>query len=78
MADCETCDASATVEIQFPEVSETWHPYCSGCHEQMSADAAEVNNHELARFGGAFGLVEWNVRHAASPPPDPDTQRGGR
>lgn len=61
--DCEKCGEPADIELQFHLVRpDEWKPYCAGCHEEMKADADEVNEHEMSRFGGAFGLVEWLVR----------------
>lgn len=70
MTECKNCGAAATVELQFHQVSDVWQPYCDGCHEEMKATADEVNQHEMDRFGGAFGLAEWLVRELPKALPD--------
>lgn len=61
--ECHNCGSHAcTVEIQFPVRPDAWLPYCDDCNREMQQTADEVNQHEMDRFGGAYGVVQWLVR----------------
>ena len=61
--ECDRCGGQpCTVEIQFPVRPGVWLPYCDSCHAEMTETSEEVNAHEMARFGGQYGLVEWLIR----------------
>lgn len=56
---CEKCGTETERGVIFTNVSQTVHPICDGCAREHEQTAFEINEHELNRFGGAYGLVTW-------------------
>jgi hypothetical protein len=59
---CTRCGEPATCELRFPAVSDRWATYCDACHQQIAEDCAEVAEHEIEHFGGAFGVPSFESR----------------
>lgn len=61
---CTRCgrDIEDGCELRFPAVSDRWATYCGGCHQQIAEDCAEVAEHEIDHFGGAYGVPSFEAR----------------
>lgn len=66
-ANCERCGEPATCELRFPAVSDRWATYCDACHQQIAEDCAEVAEHEIDHFGGAYGVPSFEARPIREP-----------
>ncbi|MEQ1560395.1 MAG: hypothetical protein ABL933_15850 [Methyloglobulus sp.] len=53
------CGNLATKLVQMHTHQHEPEPICEECAERHEANAAEVNDHEMRNFGGAYGLVSW-------------------
>lgn len=69
---CERCGEKATKNIIYTNISQTEHPICERCAWEHEQTANEINQHEIARFGGAYGLVTFQYTPLHTPP---DTQK---
>lgn len=72
--ECERCGNTATVEHSFPAVDRMhgreakWSPRCNDCSAYEFELANDTNHHEMEKFGGAYGLVEIEVRPIEAAP----------
>ena len=58
------CGDVAVIAIQMTNIqSKNWIPQCERCYQHHLECAQEVNEHEMDRFGGAYGLVTWDERN---------------
>ena len=54
---CRECGAPAVCELRPDNVpSAGWTPFCRACADERHEAAAEVAEHEMEHFGGAYGV----------------------
>lgn len=63
--DCR-CGQKAVVEVQMTTHECEPIPMCDNCFQDHEWKAQEVNEHEMRNFGGAYGLVTYEVKDIES------------
>lgn len=66
------CGEPAIIGIHFTNFDHRrWIPQCERCYHTHLENAQDTNDHEMRRFGGAYGLVTWEERDVAGAIQDP-------